>query len=114
MFSPEPATPSTPPRLADAPESLAPDPDTFARWDDLPIYQGTCRHYLLCVPREKIGYANAILESFGHLARVFTKEGEHGILQVTTTEEWDPIVRAAVARLGELIPAQFVDETELQ
>lgn len=85
-----------------------------SRWDHLPTYQGTCRHYFLRVPREKIGYANAILESFGHLARVFTKEGERGILQVTAPEELDPIVRAAVARLGELISAQFVDETELQ
>lgn len=94
-------------------EPQGPLPAGLDRWASLPVYRGGCKHYLIQVPKEKIGIVNAILESFDHAARVFTKDPERSILQVTVTEDWDDVIQPAIRRLAETVPLRFVQETDL-
>jgi len=81
-----------------------------SRWDQLPPYSGHCKEYLLRTPKKRIGYVNAILESFGHLARARTRDNARGILDVIVPAEWDDVFRAAVAELAGHVDVQLLGE----
>jgi hypothetical protein len=48
----------------------------------------------------RIGYVNAILEGFGHLARVRTKEQERGVLEIVAPDDAEEVLRGALNEMA--------------
>jgi len=86
--------------LKTAAESKTPPGNAGARWEFLPRYEGRCNRYLVQVPTERIGYVNAVLESYEWIARIQTADAGQGILEIHVPEAWDDVFQSACEQLA--------------
>ena len=82
----------------------------MGRWSFLPEYRGMCRTYRLRVRREKIGYVNAIFESYGHMARVQTEDIERGVLACLVPEDSDALFRKVAEELRNAVDLKWLPD----
>jgi hypothetical protein len=80
-----------------------------SRWDHLPRWEGKCRTYGVKVQRERIGYVNAILESYEWIARLRTEDVARGVLEICVPEEWDELYGSVVRALACDVEMEFLD-----
>jgi hypothetical protein len=81
------------------------------RFANLPAYRGSSKTYLMHIRKEKIGYVNAILESFDDLARIRTKDNVQGVLEIVVPSDWDAIFHGAVQQLAREMDLRLTTET---
>ena len=70
-----------------------------SRWDHLPKCDRRCRTYRAQVQTERIGYINAVLESYDVLARIQTEDIGRGILILTVPDDWDALFLSLMVAL---------------
>ncbi|MBN1867957.1 DUF4911 domain-containing protein [Candidatus Sumerlaeota bacterium] len=81
-----------------------------SRWDRLPACERRCRTYRAQVRTDRIGYVNAVLESYDVLARIQTEEIRRGLLAITVPEDWDSLFRSVMRALGDETGVRLLDE----
>jgi len=82
--------------------------EKLPRWSDLPRYEGRCCQYLVQVPSHRIGYVNAILESYEVVAKVQTDDTPAGILRMIVQAEWDGLFQDIMGRLAKEMAVSFL------
>lgn len=70
------------------------------RFSNLPSYQGACYRYAVRVEPARIGYVNAVLESYEWLARIQTLDIQKGVLEILVAGDWDGAFQEACAELA--------------
>ena len=81
-------------------ESAANDSQLKSRWDSLPRWRGKCNTYRIQVSTREIGLVNAIVESYGDVARIQTEDIRRGIVSVVVPEEWDDVYQKILESLS--------------
>ena len=79
-----------------------------SRWDRLPPWEGKCRTYRLKTQRERIGYVNAVFESYEWIARLRSEDVQCGVLAIVVPEEWDETFQAVVRALASEVEMEFL------
>lgn len=88
--------------------SRPPETDVGGRWQSLPEWKGRCNTYRIQVATRRIGYVNAILESYDGLARIQTENVRRGIMLIIVPEEWDHVFKSVVDRLTSQVEVRFI------
>lgn len=70
------------------------------RWTSLPVCRSRCLVFRLRVATRRIGYVNAILESYEWIARIQTEDRGSGILRIDVPEDWEEVFRMAADDLS--------------
>jgi len=78
------------------------------RWSNLPRREGFCISYRVRVATRKIGFVNAILESYGDIARVQTEDISRGVLELLVPEEWDAVFLQAMHDMARKMDMEFL------
>jgi uncharacterized protein DUF4911 len=91
-------------------EQLGTEPpgDVSGRWSNLPRRESYCVTYRVRVATRKIGFVNAILESYGDIARVQTENIGAGVLSMVVPEEWDAVFLQVMRSMGRRIEIEFL------
>jgi len=95
-----PAESKTSPESKTSAESKSPPGNAGARWEFHPRYEGRSNRYLVQVPTDRIGYVNAVLESYEWIARIQTADAGQGILEIHVPEAWDDVFQSACEQLA--------------
>jgi hypothetical protein len=85
-----------------------PPRDGADRWSNLPRREGFCISYRVRVATRKIGFVNAILESYGDIARVQTEDISRGVLALLVPEEWDAVFLKAMHDMARKVDMEFL------
>ena len=80
-----------------------------SRWDRLPAYDGLCHKYWMQVDTCKIGVINAILESYGPLTLLRTRDIKKGILEIVVPQDWEDVFLQACEQLKKTLNLTMLD-----